>query len=99
MSFSSEEWNYFWNIKTKEDRAELLETFSEVEIINYGNDLCPSVLVDGAWLVFLPNSFSHDTSDEKFTTYMVKHLDDYGSGEGTELESIGEVIRFLLSLR
>jgi hypothetical protein len=54
--------------------------------------------VDGAWLVFLPNSFSHDTSDEKFATYTVKHLDDYGSGEGTELESIGEVIAFLKTL-
>jgi len=86
---------YYWETQTIEVTKKLLQHFKAVEIINYKNDLCPSVLVNEEWLIFLPNSEENDPSDEKFNDYNLKPLSEYGLDTGITFNTLDEVIKEL----
>jgi len=71
--------NPFW--AAAPEYIEALQSLGlQAEDISYGNDACPSILVNNTYKVVCPNSENDNAENEEFSTFQIckmdEHLDD-----------------------
>ena len=71
--------NTYW--KAVPQYIETLQSFGlQAEDISWGNDACPSIIVENTYKLICPNSENDNAENEEFNTFQVckfdEHLDD-----------------------